>query len=170
MTTKRAVELTTAGLGEGTLLLVIAAIGWAIHMPLIFASLGPTAYEQVEKPHTRSARPYNVLVGHFFGLGSGFLAVYLMNAWDAPHVLQTGIITPPRIWAVVIAAVLTTLGTLALRARQPAALATSILVSLGTMQTGRDALAIILGVLIITAIGQPLRHLRMKVMAKAVYD
>jgi hypothetical protein len=50
----------------------IATIGWAIHMPLIFASLGPTAYEIVEKPNSKSARVYNVIVGHFVALGSGF--------------------------------------------------------------------------------------------------
>lgn len=39
-----------ATLGEGGLILVVGAASWAAHMPLIFASLGPTAYELVEKP------------------------------------------------------------------------------------------------------------------------
>ena len=65
-----------------------------------------------------------------------------------------------------LAAVLTTLGTLLLRAGQPAAIATSLLVALGSMQTEHDAVAIVAGVLLITAIGEPLRRLRMKLMAE----
>jgi hypothetical protein len=140
----------------------MAAIAWATKQPLIFASLGPTAYELVEQPQIRSARPYNIVVGHLVGLGAGFLAVYLLRAWAAPNVVATGLVTTARLWAVVVAAVLTTLVTLILRASQPAALATTLLVSLGAMQTRRDAIAIILGVLLITAIGEPVRRFRLK--------
>jgi hypothetical protein len=148
------------------LLLVIAAAGWATSQPLIFASLGPTAYELVEKPRDRSARAYNIIVGHLVGLGSGFLALYLMNAWRAPNVAQAGLVTPERMWAAVLAAVITTLGTLLLRAGQPAAIATSLLVALGSMQTAHDAIVIAIAVLLITAIGEPLRRVRMKLMAE----
>ena len=121
----------------------MAAIGWATRQPLIFASLGPTAYELVELPQMRSARAYNIVVGHLVGLGAGFLGLYLLNAWAAPNVLGAGIVSSQRLGAVVIAATLTTLGTLLLKASQPASLATTLLVSLGAMQTRRDALAII---------------------------
>jgi hypothetical protein len=149
-------------LGEGGLVLALAAIGWATHQPLIFASLGPTAYELVEQPRMPSARPYNVIVGHLIGLSAGFLAVYLLNAWAAPNVLATGVVSLQRMWATAISAALTTLASLALKAAQPAALATTLLVSLGAMQTRRDAIAIIVGVLLVTAIGEPVRRLRLK--------
>jgi|SRR6185437_12515026 len=155
-------DLLWATLGEGGLLLAIAAIGWATKQPLIFASLGPTAYELVEQPQIRSARPYNIVVGHLVGLGAGFLALYLLHAWAAPNVIAAGFVTTTRLWAVVVAGVLTTSLNLILKASQPAALATTLLVSLGAMQTGRDAVAIILGILIITAIGEPLRRYRLK--------
>jgi hypothetical protein len=167
VTTRRMTELATATLGEGALLLAVAAAGWATRQPLIFASLGPTAYELVQKPRDRSARAYNIIVGHMVGLASGFMALYLMNAWHAPSVLQAGLIAPQRMWAAVLAAVVTTLGTLLLRAGQPAAIATSLLVALGSMQTRRDAIVIAIAVLIITAIGEPMRRVRMKVMAQA---
>jgi hypothetical protein len=41
-------------------------------------------------------------------------------------------------------------------------LATTLLVSLGAMQTHRDAIAIVVGVLLITAIGEPVRRFRLK--------
>ena len=156
------VDLLWATLGEGGLILTLAAMGWAANQPLIFASLGPTAYEMVEQPQIRSAKPYNVIVGHLIGLGAGFLSVYLMHAWASPNVISAGVVSAARLGAVVIAAALTTFLTLILRAGQPAALATTLLVSLGSMQTGRDAGAIIAGVLIMTLIGEPLRRFRLK--------
>jgi len=155
-------DIFWATLGEGGLVLAMAVIGWATRQPLIFASLGPTAYELVELPQMRSARAYNIVVGHLVGLGAGFLGLYLLKAWAAPNVLGAGIVSSQRLGAVVIAATLTTLGTLLLKASQPASLATTLLVSLGAMQTRRDALAIIAGILIITAIGEPLRRFRLR--------
>lgn len=158
----RRYDLLWATLGEAGLVLAMAAIGWAAGQPLIFASLGPTAYELVEQPGTGSARIYNIVVGHMIGLGAGFFALWILHAWSAPNVLAAGVVTPQRLWAVTIAAAMTTFVTLLLKAGQPAALATTLLVSLGAMQTGRDALAIIAGVLILTAIGEPVRRLRLK--------
>lgn len=155
-------DILWATLGEGGLVLVIAALAWAVNQPLIFASLGPTAYELVEQPHQKSARAYNVIVGHLIGLGAGFLAVFLLNAWAEPNAIITGVLSSRRLWAIALAAALTALLTLAAKAAQPASLATTLLVALGSMQTRTDAVAIILGVLLITAIGEPLRRLRLR--------
>lgn len=159
---RKQADLIWATLGEAGLVLVMSAISWAMNQPLIFASLGPTAYELVEQPHQKSARAYNIIVGHLIGLGAGFLAVYLLNAWNDPNVIATGVISARRVWAITLSASLTALLTLAAKAAQPASLATTLLVALGAMQTRSDALAIILGVLIITAIGEPVRRIRLK--------
>ena len=159
---KNRADLVWAILGEGGLVLALGAIGWATKQPLIFASLGPTAYELTEQPQMPSARPYNIIVGHLIGLGAGFLAIYLLNAWAAPNVLATGIVSPQRMWATAISAALTAFVSLAVKAGQPAALATTLLVSLGAMQTRRDAIAIVVGVLLVTAMGEPLRRLRLR--------
>ena len=76
--------------------------------------------------------------------------------------ISAGFVSVERLWAVAIAATLTTLVTLMLEAGQPAALATTLLISLGSMQTRRDAIAIVAGVLTITAIGEPVRRFRLK--------
>jgi hypothetical protein len=159
-------DLLLAPLGEGALILVIAAIGWATRWPFVFASLGPTAYELVEKPASKSARPYNIIAGHLVGLGAGFFSLWVLDAWGSPKVSVAGAVPALRMWAAVIAVVLTTAITLGIRAGQPASLSTSLLVSLGSMQTARDALAIIISVLIITAIGEPIRRQRVR-MAEA---
>ena len=155
-------ELLWGSLGEAGLILAVATIGWLVQQPLIFASLGPTAYELIEQPQLRSARTYNVIVGHLLGVACGFLALYLVDAWKAPNVLSTGIVSAGRLWAVTIASALTVFCTLIARAAQPAALATTLLIALGAMQTRRDAMAIAIGVIIVTALGQPLRHLRLR--------
>ncbi len=143
-------------------MLALAAVGWATKQPLIFASLGPTAYELVEQPQARSARVYNIIVGHLTGVGAGFLAVYLLGAWNAPNVLSTGIVSSERLWAATVAVTLTTFLTLILKAGQPAAVATTLLISLGSMQTLRGGIDIVVGVLIITAIGEPVRRFRLR--------
>jgi CBS-domain-containing membrane protein len=129
---KNRADLVWAILGEGGLVLALAAIGWATKQPLIFASLGPTAYELTEQPQMPSARPYNIIVGHLIGLGAGFLAIYLLNAWAAPNVLATGIVSPQRVWAHGhIGCAHRLCIPPSKKARQPAALATTLLVSLG---------------------------------------
>lgn len=112
----------------------------------------------------KSARPYNIVVGHLVGLGAGFLALRIANAWNTPRLLPSGHLSRDRMWAVCLAAVLTTVLTLLLKAGQPAALSTTLLMSLGEIQTSRDALAIIAGVLPIAAIGEPIRRTRLKIM------
>ncbi|HEX5412205.1 MAG TPA: HPP family protein [Terriglobia bacterium] len=155
-------NLLVSTLGEGTLILILAAIAWITHWPFIFASLGPTAYEQVELPRSRSSRPYNIITGHLVALGSGFFMLWVLNAWDSPNILALGYVSWPRLWASAIAAALTAGLTQLLYASQPASLATSLLVTLGLMQTARDAIAIIIGVLILTAVGEPMRRLLAK--------
>jgi len=110
------------------------------------------------------------MVGQLLGVGAGFLALYLSNAWAAPNVLATGVVSPQRLWATAISAALTTFACLALKAGQPAALATTLLVSLGAMQTRRDAVVIIVGVLLVTAMGEPVRRLRLKRAAAKIAD
>jgi hypothetical protein len=155
---KKALHLLVTSCAEGALILVVAAIGWATRMPLIFASLGPTAYELVEKPSSPSARTYNIVAGHLLALGSGFLSLWLLNAWNAPKVASAGFVSAPRLWAAVVAVAITTAVTLIAKASQPASLSTALIVTLGSMQTRRDAVSIVIAVLILAAVGEPFRR------------
>ncbi len=155
-------DIIWATAGEAGMVLVTAAIGWAAHQPLIFASLGPTIYEQVEQPQLRSSRPYSIVVGHLIALGAGFFSIWVIGAWTAPHVMSAGMVAAPRLWSATLACAITTALALAVKANQPAALATTLLVSLGGMQTGRDAGMIIAGVILVTLLGQPIRRMRLR--------
>jgi hypothetical protein len=146
---------------EAGLLLLAALLSFFLRSPLIFASLGPTIYEMVEMPSQPSARPYNVLVGHSIGLIAGVVALEATHAFAAPALSVHGI-PLVRVLSVVIASFLTVVGTLLLKATQPAALSTTLLVALGTMETWQAILSVSCGVLLIVFVGEPIRRWRLK--------
>ncbi len=158
-------DLLVAPLGEAFLLLIAALAGWLCRQPLIFASLGPTAYELIETPHRRSARPYCIFVGHLIAIGAGFLALLATGAWHVSAVSGKGV-PLERVWAVVLAAALTVFCTLLLRAGQPAAIATALLIATGILQRPADAGVMMGAVVLMILIGEPFRHLRLQHMAK----
>lgn len=165
MVRKRTRDLVIAPAGEAILLLIAALVGWALRQPLVFASLGPTAYELVETPDRRSAQPYSVFVGHLTGVAAGFAAISIAHCWHAPPVSAAGV---PflRIWAAVIAVALTVFINLLLRASQPAAASTTLLVSLGLMQSPRDAAILMGGVVLMLLFGEPIRLWRLRHQAQ----
>ena len=154
-------DLVVAPLAEAGLILVTAAAGWATHQPLVFTSLGPTAYEMIETPQRKSARLYNILVGHALGVLSGYIALFVTGAWYVPKVGAEGV-PSARIWAVVVAAMLTVFLTLLFKATQPAALSTTLLIAVGSMQAPGNAIDIMAAVLLIALVGEPLRRLRLQ--------
>lgn len=157
-----------APLSAGALMLVIGLVGLIAHQSLLFPSLGPTAFLQTETPDQPSARPYNVIVGHLVGLLSGFLAVWICQAVGAPSVLATHELTSSRVWASVVAIVLTLLFGLLLRASHPPAAATTLLASLGGFPpTVRSTVIVMAGVLLVALLGELLRHLRLKQAGKS---
>jgi HPP family len=152
-------EFVIAPVCEGALILAVSAAGWLTHSPLAFTSLGPTAFELIETPNRPSAKPYNVIVGHLIGVVAGFAALALTRAWFAPSV-SSGSVALPRVWAAAISALLTVLFTLLVNAQQPAALSTTLLVSLGTLQRWQDGFFIMGAVVLLVLLGEPLRRWR----------
>lgn len=158
-------DLLIAPTFEALLIAIVALAGWLTHKPLVFTSLGPTAFELIEQPERPSARPYNVIMGHLIAVAAGFAALFITHAWGAPAV-SSGSVAMPRVWAAVLSALLTVAGTLLARATQPAALSTTLLISLGSMQQSYDAAIIIGAVLLMTACGEPLRRWRVRSRAQ----
>ena len=152
-------SLLLAPVCEGALILLAALAAFWTRQPLLFASLGPTAFELIEAPKRKSARAWNVIAGHAIGVLAGFAALWFTHAWSAPAV-DGGAPVWPRVWAAALAATMTVFGTLAARATQPAAISTTLLVSLGTMQRGRDVVFILGSVVLLVVAARPLRRLR----------
>ncbi|WP_295618078.1 HPP family protein [Chamaesiphon sp. GL140_3_metabinner_50] len=156
-------DLVWAPIVAGLLMLIVGAFGLAVDEPLIFPSLGPTAFLQAELPQLPSSRLYNTIVGHVLGLGSGLLVVTLLGAGTAPSVLATGELTPIRMWASVLSIVLNLFAGLLLKASHPPAAATTLLFALGGFQpTRHETIVVIIGVFIVGITGEVLRQLRVK--------
>ena len=154
-------DLILAPVLEAALLVAAGLLAWAVHRPLLFASLGPTIFELVEQPHRQSAKPYNILLGHLIGVLAGFGALALTGAWHMQAVTGTSHVTPARVWAAGLAALLTVFVTTLLRATQPAAISTSLGVALGAMQQFHDGLVIMLSIALMVALGEPVRRWRL---------
>ncbi len=149
-------------LAAGILILVIGAVGFIANEPLLFPSLGPTAFLQVEDPNLRTARFYNTLVGHLVGLGSGLLAVFVLRADQSSSVLATGYLAPVRVAASALAIVLTIGIGLLLHASHPPASATTLLVALGAFKPEpRTVLVVVIGIVLVSVLGEGLRRVRL---------
>jgi hypothetical protein len=144
------------------LLLGVGAVALLAGQPWLFPSLGPTAYLQAESPAHPTSRWFNVIVGHLIGLLAGFLAVALLNAWGAPSPLQDKVLVASRVGAAVLAMLLTLGVAPLLNASHPPAAATTLLVALGSLTTPADAVNLMIGALILAALGEALRRVRMQ--------
>jgi hypothetical protein len=149
------------------LLAVVGIAGLLVGRPWLLPSLGPTAVLQAENPAHPTSRAWNVVVGHMGGLIAGFLAVLVFHAEASPVVLQAKILTPERVGAALLAILLTVLLGQLTRASHPPAAATTLLVALGSIGTVLDAANLMAGVLILTACGEVMRHVRLSRVAPA---
>ena len=148
-------------LATGGLMTLVGVLGLVTGQPLLFPSLGPTAFLQAESPPLRTARPYNVLVGHAVGIVAGYVAVLATGAVDTPAVFAAHALSPERVVAGALAIAATFFGTIVLHAQHPPAAATTLLIALGGFRAELgDALAIVTGVLIIAVAGEVVRRFR----------
>lgn len=136
-------------------LLAIAASGLAAYhfeQPLLFPSLGPTAFLFFEYPLAAGASPRNTLIGHLVAILVGALSLAIFGLLDHPSVLQEGM-TLARVGAGALSMGLTSAVLLLLKASHPPAGATVLIVSLGLLQTPREMVALMAGIVLLTVVG-----------------
>ena len=132
----------------GGFLLVPAVLAVALAEPLVFPSLGPSAYLLAVRPDDDAATPRRVVVGHTLGALAGFVAYHLVAA---PATL---VALPPAqslamaslIVSATLSVVLTTTAMEGTDARHAPAAATTLIVSLGLLATPLDVLLIVFAV------------------------
>lgn len=152
-------EWLVAPICEAALIFAVGVVAWASRSPMLFASLGPTAFELVETPDRPTARVYNVVVGHGCGIASGLLALVVLGQWSARPAPGGGL-TLVRVLTAALAALLTVLFTLLIKAGQPAAVASSLVVALGPGQHWRQAGFMVSAIVFLRVVAEPLRRWR----------
>jgi CBS domain-containing membrane protein len=142
-------------------LLAIALSGtwaWAVKEPLVFPSLGATAFLIFETPMAEVGTPRNTIVGHVVGVGAGAMSLVLFGLLDAPSAYVSGV-TPARIGAIALAVALTGGILRILRAAHPPAGATTIIVASGLLARPHQMADVVLGVVLLTLAGWILNRL-----------
>ena len=157
---RRLVERFGARTGEAvysfsTCLVALAVSGLAAYLakqPLLFPSLGPTALLFFERPMAATSSPRNALVGHAVAIGAGALALALFGLLDNPSILAEDV-TPARVGAGALSVAMTGAVLLLLNASHPPTGATTLIVSLGFLQTPSGMAALMAGVVLLTVFG-----------------
>ena len=149
------------GVVAGALVAVAGLLAWVSGSPLIFPSLGPTAYLLAVRPDSPAARPHRVVGGHAIGVVAGVVAVSLFS----PAVAVTADIAPLSTAGLriagsgVLATGLTTVGMFLSDLRHAPACATTLIVSLGLLPTLPEVGAIMVAVLVLVAVHAGVRRL-----------
>jgi CBS domain-containing membrane protein len=118
---------------NGGLSIGLMALGaYAAGAPLVFPSLGPTAFLLFYLPRLPMAAPRNVLGGHLIGLLAGFASLSAFGLLNQPAALLAGV-TLARVGAAAVSLGATAGLTVWLRVPHPPAAATTLLVSLGVV-------------------------------------
>lgn len=117
--------------------------------PMIFPSLGPTAFLFFYTPLAPAASPRNTVIGHAIGAAAGWVSLATLGLLDDGPALATGVS-----WAYVIAAsaalALTASLMALLNAPHPPAGATTLIVALGLLTQVEELLILMAAVVLLT--------------------
>lgn len=142
-------------------LIVIGLSGfwaWLLGEPLLFPSLGATAFLFFETPLAEVGTPRNAVIGHFVAIAAAVGSLAAFGLLGDPSAYEEGV-TLARVGAVAISVAVTGGVLRLLRAAHPPAGATTIIVSSGLLAEPRQVVAVAGGVLLITAAGWSLNRL-----------
>ena len=120
---------------------ILAGLALVSHEPLLFPSVGPTAFLLSYRPRAPAASPRNTLCGHAIGIACGYAALRLTGLEHAPSAVLEDI-NGPRVLAAALSLAATGGLMAAFRVVHPPAGATTLIISLGII-TQPDHLAII---------------------------
>lgn len=130
-------------------MMLMSALAVLTHSPLIFPSLGPTAFLFFYTPTAPSASPRNTIIGHAIGAASGYLSLVVTGLTMAGPALAVGV-TGPRVIAAGLSLGLTAGLMVLLRAPHPPAGATTLIVALGFLTQPWQLVLLMVAVVLLT--------------------
>jgi CBS domain-containing membrane protein len=133
---------------------LLALVAMLSGTPLVFPSLGPTAFMLFHDSRSASASPRNTIVGHAIGIVCGYGALWLTGLADDPPTMIEQL-NLARVLCAALALGATGLGMVALNVWHPPAGATTLIVALGFITLPYHLLIVELAVvlLVVLAIG-----------------
>ena len=138
-------------LHTGLLLSTTGLLAWLSGLPMLFPSLGPSAFVLALFQDSEAATPRRVVGSHAIGVVAGLATYHLL----AGGVAMTGAMEPGSLEGLrlaasgVLATVVTVAGMLATDTRHPPACATTLIVSLGVLSTPLEGAVIVLAVVVL---------------------
>jgi CBS-domain-containing membrane protein len=129
-------------------LAILAALAAATGSPLVFPSLGPTAYVLYLFPLAPGSSPRDCLAGHAIGILCGYAALFLTGLAGLPD-SSAHAISWHRVVAAALSLSATAAGMVFARVNHAPACATTLIVSLGIISRPVDLLLIELAVLLL---------------------
>ena len=117
-------------------------LAWALDEPLVFPSLGATAFLFFETPMAEVASIRNTIIGHSVAVAVAFVWLEVFGLVGDPSAIETGF-TADRVACIALSLAFTGGILRLLRAAHPPAGATTVIVSIGLLTTV-DELAILL--------------------------
>lgn len=133
-------------------LAVSGFVAYLLGQPLVFPSLGPTAYLFFERPMSAVASPRNTLIGHGVAVLTGAASLAVFGLLGEPSILAEGV-SVARIGAAAFSVAATVAVLTLLDASHPPAGATVLIVSLGLFSDFASFVYIAAGVVLLTVVG-----------------
>lgn len=142
---------TLALVGGATSIGLMGLAAKLTHQPLVFPSLGPTAFLLFYRPHAEVSCPRNALVGHLIGALSGLAALAAFGLLGQGPALDH--VSAARVGAAAISLGLTAGCMVWAGTPHPPAGATTLIVSLGFLHTPAAVAVLMVGVTLLVAQG-----------------
>ena len=154
-----AAVLAIFGFFSGSLAIaVLALMAHMAHSPLVFPSLGPTAFLLFYHPLAPQASPRNAVFGHLIGALAGWICLLVFGLADVPGA-GLGIITWPRLGAAALS-IGVTIGLMEFwNVPHAPAGATTMIVSLGLMSEWWQLGILMAAVVALVMLGWAINHI-----------
>lgn len=130
---------------------LMAAAALVTRQPLVFPSLGPTAFLLFFSPLEQGSSPRNTLCGHLVGVAAGYVSLVAFGLQHAPPALSQPGIDPARVGAAALSLGLTAGVMVWLHVPHAPAGATTLIVSLSILEKPEQLAVLMLAVLLLVA-------------------
>jgi len=146
----------SAGINVTLHFTLLGGLAWGTGQPMLFPSLGPSAYLLATGDNPRAEGAYHVIGGHAVAAVAGLLTyVAFADGLIVVDAFEQGTPFSEEVGRLVVSGILamtlTTLGMLWTNTNHPAACATTLIVALGLMSTVIEVGIIVLSVAILVA-------------------